>query len=68
MLISAYCSAVDSADVVVEVAAVDVDVDAVDRVDGLGEADEVDVDDVVDLQAGELLDRLQRRASGRRSE
>ena len=31
-----------------EVVAVDVDVDAVDRVDGVGEPVEVDVDDVVD--------------------
>ena len=33
------------------VAAVDVDVDAADRVDGVGEAGEVDVDDVVDRRA-----------------
>ncbi len=46
--------------VVVEVVAVDVDVDAPDRVDGLREALEVDVDDVVDLEAGQVLDRLQR--------
>ena len=52
--------------VLVEVAAVDVDVDAVEGVDGAGEALEVDVDDVVDLQPvgsrrgpGQLLDRLQ---------
>ena len=40
------------------VAAVDVDVDAADRVDGVGEAGEVDVDDVVDLEPGEPLDDL----------
>ncbi len=44
------------------VVVVDVDVDAVDRVDGVGEAVEVDVDDVVDVvQAGELLDDRQRQ-------
>ena len=40
--------------VVVEVVAVDVEVDAVDRVDGVGEPVEVDVDDVVDVEVGEL--------------
>ena len=50
------------AEVRVVVVVVDVDVDAVDRVDGVGEAVEVDVDDVVDVvQAGELLDDLQRQ-------
>ena len=43
----------------VVVAAVDVDVDAADRVDGADEAEEVDVDDVVDRQPGQLLDHLQ---------
>ncbi len=49
------------------VAAVDVDVDAVDRVHGVGEAGEIDVDDVVDLEPGELLDHVERllRATGR---
>ena len=41
------------------VAAVDVDVDAADRVHRVGEAGEVDVDDVVDLEPGELLDHLE---------
>src|SRR5215208_1026958 len=45
--------------VLVEVAMVDVDVDAADRVDRPGEAREVHVDQVVYMQAGELLDRLQ---------
>ena len=45
--------------VVVEVAAVDVGVDAADRVHRLAEAAEVDVDHVVDAQPGDLLDRLQ---------
>ena len=47
--------------VLVEVAVVDVDVDAADRVDGAGEAGEVDVHQVVDLEPGELLDGLQRQ-------
>ena len=47
------------ADVRVVVAAVDVDVDAVDRVDGADEAEVVDVDDVVDRQPGQFLDHLQ---------
>ena len=46
---------------VVEVAPVDVDVDAADRVDRALEALEVDVDHVVDREPGELLDRLQRQ-------
>ncbi len=42
------------------VVVIDVHVDAVDCVHGVGEAVEVDVDDVVDVvQAGELLDHLQ---------
>ena len=51
--------------VAVVVAAVDVDVDAVDLVDRAGEAREVDVDEVVDLEPvgrsaiGQLLDGLQ---------
>ena len=35
-----------------EVAAIDIDVDAADRVDRISEPREVDVDDVVDLDAG----------------
>ena len=47
-------------DVRVVVVVVDVHVHAADRVDGVGEAREVDVDDVVDVvDAGELLDDLQ---------
>src|SRR5438105_12425387 len=45
----------------VVVVAVDVDVNAAELVDDLAEAAEVDVDDVVDPQAGELLDRAQRQ-------
>ncbi len=41
------------------IAAVDVDIDAADRVHRVGEAGEVDVDDVVDLEPGELLDHLE---------
>ena len=48
-------------DVVVEVPAIDVDEDAVDRVDDVLEAAEVDVDHVVDLDAEQLLDRLERQ-------
>src|SRR5204862_868158 len=48
---------------VVEVAAVDVHVDAAERVHGLREAVEVDVDDVVDLQSRvELADRAHGQA------
>ena len=43
----------------VVVAAVDVDVDAADRVDRADEAEVVDVDDVVDRQPGQFLDHLQ---------
>ena len=50
---------------VVEVAPVDVGVDAAQRVDPGVEAAEVDVDDVVDAQAGEPLDRLAASAAGR---
>ena len=46
------------ADVRVEVRAVDVGVEAVERVDDRPEPLEVHVDDVVDVQAGERLDRL----------
>ena len=51
----------------VVVAAVDVGVHTADRVDSVLEAAELDVDDVVDLQPGELLDRLhcQRRTAQR---
>ena len=48
----------------VVVVAVDVDVDAPDRVHRLVEPREVDVDDVVDRDAEELLDRLEGLASG----
>ena len=57
--------------VAVQVAAVDVDVDAADRVDRAGEAFEVDIDDMVDLdpfgerrRAGQVLDRAAASASG----
>src|SRR6202000_1350361 len=48
-------------DVRVEVTAVDVGVDAADRGDGADEAEEVDVDHVVDFQPGQCLDHLQRQ-------
>ena len=55
------------AGVVVVVAAVDVDPDAAERVDDLLEAAEVDGDQVVDREAGQPADRLERplRAAGR---
>jgi hypothetical protein len=43
----------------VEVAAIDVDVHAVDRVDRLLEAREVDVYDVIDVDPGELMHHLE---------
>ena len=43
----------------VVVAPVDVDVDAIDRIDGADEAEEVDVDHVVDRQTGQFLDHAQ---------
>ncbi len=46
---------------VVVVGAVDVRVDAADRVDRAAEAGEVDVDDVVDRQPGQRLDRVERQ-------
>ena len=63
-LISAYCS--ERFRVGVVVAAVDVDVDAADRVDGADEAEVVDVDDVVDRQAGQFLDHLKGELRARR--
>ena len=53
--------------VVVEVAPVDVHVDASELVDDLDEAEEVDADQIVDRDVRELLDRLERsqRAAGR---
>ena len=48
--------------VVVEIAVVDVEIDAAELVHDVAEADEVDRDDVVDRDAGQLLDGLQRPA------